>query len=359
MYVKANLQVVSADILIPATRQVRILALPGGRWPSYRCVMSLTPPSDRPCVDDIGSRMTVRMHDPEGGFRDILGILESPSTIRKRDGSVVSFDPDRVAIWRKIPPRREHAGKGSPLSLRIIEMERIASATWPAAEQVPLGDWILRASGKFTMRANSVLTLGEPGIEIEAAIEKVVAFYEERDLVPTFQIILPLQVNLDALLESKGWQEKMIVHVMVADIAIGELSDSQTGTWELSSSPSDEWIAFQQDEDVRDILERFPAIYAELRIDNQLVAAGRAAVCEDWTVLTRLLVRSDFRSRGLGRELVTRLLNESIHQGATKSLLQVDSKNTVAIALYRRMGFSLHHAYKYRYMQSAETPSQC
>lgn len=238
-------------------------------------------------------------------------------------------------------------------------MERIASATWPAAEQVPLGDWVLRASGKFTMRANSVLALGEPRKEIEDAINEVVTFYEERGLVPTFQIILPLQVDLDVLLESKGWTEKIIVHVMVADIAIAQLSESQIGTWQLSTAPSEDWISFQEDEDVRDILERYPAIYAELKVDNQLIAAGRAAVSQEWTVLTRLLVRPEFRGRGLGKELIDRLLNESIHQGATKSLLQVESKNSAAIALYKKLGFSLHHAYKYRLLQAAETQNKC
>lgn len=321
--------------------------------------MPLTPPADRPGVDDVGKRMTVRMHDPDGGYRDILGILESPTSIRKRDGSIVRFDPDLIALWRKIPPRVDRAGKGSPLSLRINEIERAASATWPAAEQVSLGDWLLRATGKFTMRANSVLALGEPHIEMDEAIEKVVAFYKERDLVPTFHITLPTQVELDVLLESKGWIEKIIVHVMVADIAMGELTHMNIGTWELSTAPSDEWIHLQKDEGVQEIMERYPAIYAGLRIGDELVAAGRAAIFEKWTVLTRLFVRPDFRGQGLSKDLVTLLLNESVKEGATKSLLQVDSKNATAIALYKKMGFTLHHAYKYRLLQPSANKSQC
>lgn len=299
------------------------------------------------------------MHDPDGGYRDILGILESPTTIRKRDGSIVSFDPNHIALWRIVPPRIQRAGKGSPLSLRIDEIERVASATWPATEQVPLGDWLLRATGKFTMRANSVLALGEPHIEMDEAINKVVAFYKERNLVPTFHITLPIQVELDALLESRGWTEKIIVHVMVADIAVGELANKGTGTWELASEPSDEWIHLQKDEGVREIMERYPAIYAGLRIGDELVAAGRAAVFKEWTVLTRLFVRPDFRGQGLSKDLVTLLLNESIKDGATMALLQVDAKNATAIALYKKMGFTLHHAYKYRLLQPSASQSQC
>lgn len=321
--------------------------------------MPLTSPIDRPGIDDIGQRMTVRMHDPDGGYRDILGVLESPTTIRKRDGSVVNFDPDQIALWRKIQPRADRAGKGSPLSLRINEIERTASATWPAAEQVALGDWILRATGKFTMRANSVLALGEPHIEIHEAINKVVAFYSERNLTPTFHIALPTYVELDALLESEGWTEKVIVHVMVCDIHVGEMDQKDFGVWEFSDLPSDEWIGLQNDEGAKEIMERYPAIYAGLRVGGELVAAGRAANFEKWTVLTRLFVQPDFRGKGLGKDLVTQLLETAKKKGATKALLQVDSKNTAAIALYKKMGFTLHHAYKYRLLVPTSTKSEC
>ena len=314
---------------------------------------------DRPGSDDIGQRMTIRMHDPDGGYRDILGILESLTTIRKRDGSIVTFDPDRIALWRKIQPRVDHAGKGSPLSLRIDEIERTASATWPAAEQVAIGEWTLRATGKFTMRANSVLALGEPHIEIHEAIAQVVKFYDERNLTPTFHIALPTYVELDALLEREGWAEKIIVHVMVCDIGEGELNNVDPGIWEFSDKPSDEWIGLQKDEGAKEIMERYPAIYAGLRVGDELVAVGRTANFEKWTVLTRLFVRPDFRGKGLGKELVTQLLKAAKEKGATKALLQVDSKNASAIALYKKMGFTLHHAYKYRLLAPKSTKGEC
>lgn len=321
--------------------------------------MSLTPSASRPGLDDVGQRMTIRMHDPEGGYRDILGILESPTTVRKRDGSVVSFDPDRIALWRRISPRVDRAGKGSPLSLRIDEIERAASATWPATEQVALGDWVLRATGKFTMRANSVLALGDPHIETQEAINKVVAFYKQRNLTPTIHIALPTYVELDALLESKGWVEKIIVHVMVADISAVEDAGSGIGVWEFSSAPSEEWIRFQKDEGTREIMVRYPAIYAGLRVDGELIAAGRTANVDKWTVLTRLFVRPDFRGKGLGKELVIRLLDQASKAGATKALLQVDAKNTSAIGLYKKLGFTLHHAYKYRLLEPNSAKGEC
>ena len=54
----------------------------------------------------IGQRLTLRLHDPEGGFRDLVGVLESLTTIRKRNGELVEFDPEALAIVHPIEDRK-------------------------------------------------------------------------------------------------------------------------------------------------------------------------------------------------------------------------------------------------------------
>ncbi len=56
----------------------------------------------QPSAADIGQKVSIRMHDPAGGFRDILGILESIDEVRKKDGSLVKFDPSKIAIWKVV-----------------------------------------------------------------------------------------------------------------------------------------------------------------------------------------------------------------------------------------------------------------
>jgi len=54
----------------------------------------------------IGSKVTIRLHNEnpaEGLFRDILGILESSTTVRKKNGEVITFDPTQIAVWKVIP----------------------------------------------------------------------------------------------------------------------------------------------------------------------------------------------------------------------------------------------------------------
>jgi len=59
----------------------------------------------KPSLANIGQKVSIRMHDPEGGYRDILGTLESIDEVRKKDGSLVKFDPSKIALWKVVPPK--------------------------------------------------------------------------------------------------------------------------------------------------------------------------------------------------------------------------------------------------------------
>ncbi|MDP1719667.1 MAG: GNAT family N-acetyltransferase [Candidatus Nanopelagicaceae bacterium] len=323
------------------------------------------PTGSLPGIVEVGQRITLRLHDPEGGFRDVVGVLKSETTIEKRDGSLLQFRPEEVAVWRVITPPADRAGMGSPLSLRIRDIELAANATWPAKEQVQLGDWILRASGKFTKRANSVLAIGSPRGNVDLAIGEVIKFYNTRGLTPTFHVALPTYAELGRRLKERNWQSGISVNVMVADIeeVLGKsqinISHTNNGV-EISGAPGEEWIALQNDHGVLEIMTRSPARYAAFRRDGKIVGVGRASNYAGWTVLTRLYVHPDERGKGLGRNLIYSLLLDAQILGATKVALQVDSKNLDAIALYEKMGFRLHHTYEYfSYNQEATVSGGC
>ncbi len=315
-----------------------------------------------PGVDLIGHRLTIRLHDPEGGFRDIVGVLESTTTLRRRDNSIATFNPERIAIWREIPIVAPRAGHGAPLSARIREIELAANETWKATHENYLGGWLLRASGQFTLRANSVLPLGEPpfgnpGIEIDEAIEKVIAFYNSHNLKPVFHIPLPTYCELDDLLEKKGWEKKVTVAIMVSDLDPIPMPQISAGNWQYSDSPTPQWLALQADEALAHIMTRSPATYTQLMINDAVVAVGRAAIHDGWVVLSRLFVDPKYRSQGFGRATMVAMLNNALLGGATKAMLQVDSGNDTAISLYENLGFNQHHTYTYRILQPSKDNS--
>lgn len=64
--------------------------------------MSSRIPPDLPTDGEIGERVSIRLFDEAGGFRDLLGILEGPRSVRKKDGTLAEFDPQRIFLWKVV-----------------------------------------------------------------------------------------------------------------------------------------------------------------------------------------------------------------------------------------------------------------
>ena len=57
----------------------------------------------QPSAAQIGELVSIRLHDPQGGYRDLLGILVSENTVKKKDGTLITFDPSKIAVWKVVP----------------------------------------------------------------------------------------------------------------------------------------------------------------------------------------------------------------------------------------------------------------
>jgi GNAT superfamily N-acetyltransferase len=303
----------------------------------------------------IGARVSIRFHDPEGGFRDLVGYLESENSLRNRHGELVEFDVEKIAVYKVIEEKNHAAGHGAPLSIRIQELERVLTQTWPPLRQEFFGKWLIRTSGKFTMRANSVLPTGkapygEPPIHIDEAISHVMDHYEKEGLAPTFSIPLPTYAELDSKLFDLGWIEKVRAHVMVADIAEPAIIENKFKTM-ISDGFDESWLALQKDQGVAELMRGYPALYASVFDGDKLIGVGRTAHADGWSAISRVFVQPEYRGQGISKLIVNALLKSSLDAGVTKSVLQVDSQNQTAINLYTSMGFNFHHEYVYRSYQ--------
>ena len=276
----------------------------------------------------IGKRVTIRLHEPTGGYRDIVGILQSERELITSKSKSITFSPDEIAIWREIKPLPDLAGKGAPLSQRIIELEKLSDLTWPAQEIVEYGKWRLRISDGFSMRANSVLPIGEPPIDLASAVDEITHIYREKKLKPTFSIPLPIFDELDRYLEQHGWNIKIDANFLIRDIGAIEVSSDPQFSIEILDYPSEEWL--------------------ETNSDQPLEKIGRIATLGSWSIVTRLFVNPSFRGKGVAKNLMNNLLSAAVSDGATKVALQVDNENGAALALYQSMGFTTHHKFVYR-----------
>jgi ribosomal protein S18 acetylase RimI-like enzyme len=78
------------------------------------------------------------------------------------------------------------------------------------------------------------------------------------------------------------------------------------------------------------------------------VAVGRGVVVDGWLGITSMATAPDARRRGHARAIVHALARWAQSLGATGALLQVESTNEPARALYRSVGFVQNHTYRYR-----------
>ena len=296
----------------------------------------------------IGKRVTIRLHEPTGGYRDIVGILQSERELITSKSKSITFSPDEIAIWREIKPLPDLAGKGAPLSQRIIELEKLSDLTWPAQEIVEYGKWRLRISDGFSMRANSVLPIGEPPIDLASAVDEITHIYREKKLKPTFSIPLPIFDELDRYLEQHGWNIKIDANFLIRDIGAIEVSSDPQFSIEILDYPSEEWLETNSDQPLEKIMRRYPARYGAIKIGEQIIAVGRIATLGSWAIVTRLFVNPSFRGKGVAKNLMNNLLSAAVSDGATKVALQVDNENGAALALYQSMGFTTHHKFVYR-----------
>ena len=300
----------------------------------------------------IGQRFSIRLRDPEGGYRDVVGHLKTANSLINRKGQEISFNPEQIFVWREIVERPTLAGKGAPLTLRVLELDQICNLTWPATENYENFGWLMRAAGGVTNRANSVLPLvanleGGPLTDFAEKLAVTQEFYRKRNLPTIFQVALPKWQVLYDKLCSIGATETLRGNTMVTDLTSAKQKIPAGFEIVQSDQISTEWLEVHPTPGIEKILSGCDATYLTVVKDGQTIAACRIALANGWSSITRVFVHDYFRGQGLGKAIVAAALEASFEQGATKAVLQVEASNVIAIGVYESLGFNFHHEYSY------------
>ena len=310
-----------------------------------------------PDVPTVGLRVVVRHRagglGPSGGpaLNDVVGrvlaIDEQTVTVQRRDGRTAVVPLADVVTWKSVPDRPLRRRKA--VDIDAEELTRITSRGWPPIESVQLGEWELRASGRFTGRANSVAVHGSPGVPFGSAVTEVEEFYGERDQPAVAQVIVGS--GLEASFTATGWVPMEGYYggavVQVADLDPTYAADAEA---RVAATVDDEWLShYGRVNDpvaARAVLEG-PAQVAFISIGEPTVAIGRVAVTGEWAGISCVEVDPEVRRQGLATRIVDTALAWAVEHGADKAYLQTMRTNEAAIALYEPYGFMDHHDYRY------------
>ncbi|MGY1725624.1 GNAT family N-acetyltransferase [Geodermatophilus sp. SYSU D01062] len=241
----------------------------------------------------------------------------------------------------------------SPLG--VADLERVAARGWRGTEEEPLGDWLLRAGGGFTGRANTALVTGDPGRPLPEAVGAVADWYRARGLRPGAALPGVQARPADAAFAAAGWERGEDVLVLTAPLVPGAGDGVPV---ELSPTPDEGWLGAYRHlgnalpPTAPAVLGNAPVVvFAAVRPEPGAapVAVARGVVTDDWLGVSAVTVAEDARRRGLATAVMAAVTRWGADRGARWVYLQVTVSNAAARALYRRAGYVEHHRYHYRW----------
>jgi len=252
-----------------------------------------------------------------------------------------------IVSGKPVPPRPD-------VFMRVAAREPHlhALARWPGTEHVEVGEWVLRVAGpvvdrsapqgRLLRRANSALAMGDPGRPVEEAAARVREFYAVRDQPALAQVVRGGEV--EQALSGLGWAPAPAEVGGPGDALLQLAPVSRLGRALRGEEPAagDELRTTEQE-----VAGGTRAAAVTLVRDAVEVAAVNVLVDEDWATVDDLWVSADHRRTGLARQVLAEAVGWAASYGARTACLAVTAENTAARALYERLGFVTHHAYRY------------
>lgn len=244
------------------------------------------------------------------------------------------------------------------VAVDVLRLETANLSAWPAERLLHDGSWLLRATpGHGSKRLNSLNFLDPADdADVEARLAAMAAASRRQGLTPTVRITPLTPPAVVALVERDGFEafDETLTMVLPTD---GAAMPAGVEAWD--AAPRRRWAeamkttASAKAADVGAlvaVLERIvPEAALMVAVDDGTVAASTLAVRDRNLVgLFDVGTNPAFRRRGHASACVRAALAWGRAGGARTGYLQVLAGNTVAVDLYRRMGFTEAYRGDYR-----------
>ncbi|WP_162249167.1 GNAT family N-acetyltransferase [Devosia sp. Root685] len=243
----------------------------------------------------------------------------------------------------------------SPLP-SVETFERAGLEAWPGIEVKWDGNWVRRASGGYTKRANSAQCF-DPN-DNEGAEDRIIgasSWLIVRGVKPVFRITPLSAPALNEALEDAGWDEIDHSHLYAMPLAAQE-PDAEGKLLPLLDP---DFLTAQQKLKAADEAEmgRMKALLAVMKVpatgiviyrNGEPVASGLMAISNNIVITGNVITDPTRRRQGLASAMMRTGLNWAHEKGATIAALNVQADNPAAQALYQNLGFTHQYDYHYR-----------
>ena len=241
---------------------------------------------------------------------------------------------------------------------QVRRMEAVSFRSFPSTSTYYDGTWAIRlTAGHAAKRLNSINPLDPSDFaHIDRRLELAERRFENfgRPLVFRQSPLAP--VELEALLDRRGWERFEESIVMLADLYECDFSgfngfeqEIETGQWVDSFLK----LSKEAPETKPGLVEVIGSIEAHsgmfVRKDGlKQMAAVRCVQDNDLAGIFDLVTGEEFRGQGHARALVGGVLKWAKLAGARHAWLQVVADNEAAVSLYKSFGFKELYRYAYR-----------
>ena len=293
---------------------------------------------------DVGRRVSVRRQTP-GGLRDSVGILVgwtgAPAgqlQVQIKDGTLVDLPARDVFAARVVPPE-----------VSALALEEIGAVATPPGERERLGDWELRFDGTQIGRTNSVRLVGDPGGDLEDALDYVREWYGRRDARALIQT--PVPGALDDQLVAAGWTPHKESVVLTKQLTGPPAIPDPRPSVDVTRAPTPEWLDVAAPDLARGLdrsIARVAHQYFVTNYDDDIpVSVARVALAQPWGVIASVRTLALASRRGHARRLMAAVEATAWSAGSRQLVLQVMTQNAAALSLYADLGYTPHHRYRY------------
>ena len=242
----------------------------------------------------------------------------------------------------------------------ILRMEERSMNAWPSLQTLLYDGWVIRFSGGYTRRANSICPIYPFVLDIEEKINYCEELYTSKHLPVVYKLTNNCYpIDLDQVLEKKGY-----IKISETAIRIAQITDdpAYTGLRELKIEKefSSEWISTlvacsgmsntERIEVMKSMLSNIAGhkVCVRIKLKDEPIACGFGVIEDGYIGIYDIVVNPAYRGRGYGRAIMKSLLKEALNQNIDKAYLQVVVGNTIAEKLYDSLGFQEIYRYWYR-----------